>query len=69
MGAHLNGYTSREQTAYYIKALSKDMPKGRMASGRSLIWRLRMKQEHVLISCPPACFLTTEQGMKLWLSG
>uniref|UniRef100_A0A8B9R3U5 Ubiquinol-cytochrome c reductase core protein 1 n=1 Tax=Anas platyrhynchos TaxID=8839 RepID=A0A8B9R3U5_ANAPL len=27
MGAHLNGYTSREQTAYYIKALSKDMPK------------------------------------------
>lgn len=28
MGAHLNGYTSREQTAYYIKALSKDMPKG-----------------------------------------
>uniref|UniRef100_A0A8C6Z4E9 Cytochrome b-c1 complex subunit 1, mitochondrial n=1 Tax=Nothoprocta perdicaria TaxID=30464 RepID=A0A8C6Z4E9_NOTPE len=27
MGAHLSGYTSREQTAYYIKALSKDMPK------------------------------------------
>ncbi|XP_064931777.1 cytochrome b-c1 complex subunit 1, mitochondrial isoform X1 [Columba livia] len=27
MGAHLNAYTSREQTAYYIKALSKDMPK------------------------------------------
>ncbi|OXB64510.1 hypothetical protein ASZ78_012773 [Callipepla squamata] len=27
MGAHLNGYTSREQSAYYIKALSKDMPK------------------------------------------
>lgn len=40
MGAHLNGYTSREQTAYYIKALSKDMPKGRIASGQSLIWRL-----------------------------
>lgn len=33
MGAHFNGYTSREQTAFYIKALSKDMPKGRMASG------------------------------------
>uniref|UniRef100_A0A8C0ZJG0 Cytochrome b-c1 complex subunit 1, mitochondrial n=1 Tax=Cyanistes caeruleus TaxID=156563 RepID=A0A8C0ZJG0_CYACU len=27
LGAHLNGYTSREQTAFYIKALSKDMPK------------------------------------------
>lgn len=37
MGAHLNAYTSREQTAYYIKALSKDMPKGRMAGGQSLI--------------------------------
>lgn len=39
MGAHLNGYTSREQTAYYIKALSKDMPKGRLAELR----RLRIK--------------------------
>lgn len=39
MGAHLNGYTSREQTAYYIKALSKDMPKGRVAKLR----RLRIK--------------------------
>lgn len=27
MGAHLNGYTSREQTAYFVKALSKDLPK------------------------------------------
>ncbi|KAM4652379.1 cytochrome b-c1 complex subunit 1, mitochondrial [Discoglossus pictus] len=27
MGAHLNAYTSREQTAIYIKALSKDLPK------------------------------------------
>ncbi|XP_019360504.1 PREDICTED: cytochrome b-c1 complex subunit 1, mitochondrial [Gavialis gangeticus] len=27
IGAHLNGYTSREQTAYFIKALSKDLPK------------------------------------------
>ncbi|XP_016156761.1 PREDICTED: cytochrome b-c1 complex subunit 1, mitochondrial [Ficedula albicollis] len=27
LGAHLNGYTSREQTAFYIKAFSKDMPK------------------------------------------
>ncbi|KAH7973535.1 hypothetical protein HPB49_002136 [Dermacentor silvarum] len=27
MGAHLNAYTSREQTVYYAKCLSKDMPK------------------------------------------
>ncbi|NWV63251.1 QCR1 protein, partial [Malurus elegans] len=27
LGAHLNGYTSREQTAFYIKALSKDLSK------------------------------------------
>ncbi|XP_001367487.1 cytochrome b-c1 complex subunit 1, mitochondrial [Monodelphis domestica] len=27
MGAHLNAYTTREHTAYYIKALSKDLPK------------------------------------------
>ncbi|XP_053576697.1 cytochrome b-c1 complex subunit 1, mitochondrial [Bombina bombina] len=27
LGAHLNTYTSREQTAIYIKALSKDLPK------------------------------------------
>ncbi|CAH2311939.1 cytochrome b-c1 complex subunit 1, mitochondrial [Pelobates cultripes] len=26
LGAHLNAYTSREQTAIYIKALSKDLP-------------------------------------------
>jgi len=26
MGAHLNAYTSREQTVYYAKALSKDLP-------------------------------------------
>lgn len=28
MGAHLNAYSTREHTAYYIKALSKDLPKG-----------------------------------------
>ncbi|KAF7711619.1 cytochrome b-c1 complex subunit 1, mitochondrial [Silurus meridionalis] len=27
MGAHLSGYTSREHTAYYMKALAKDLPK------------------------------------------
>ena len=37
MGAHLNAYSTREHTAYYIKALSKDLPKGniwRMGQGR-----------------------------------
>ena len=28
MGAHLNAYTSREQTVYYAKSLSKDLPNG-----------------------------------------
>mmetsp|Transcript_18529 Transcript_18529/g.62086 ORF Transcript_18529/g.62086 Transcript_18529/m.62086 type:complete len:461 (+) Transcript_18529:117-1499(+) len=27
MGAHLNAYTSREQTVYYAKSMSKDVPK------------------------------------------
>ncbi|KAJ7316884.1 hypothetical protein JRQ81_003046 [Phrynocephalus forsythii] len=27
IGAHLNSYTSREQTAYFMKALAKDLPK------------------------------------------
>ncbi|XP_057343970.1 cytochrome b-c1 complex subunit 1, mitochondrial isoform X3 [Manis pentadactyla] len=27
MGAHLNAYSTREHTAYYIKVLSKDLPK------------------------------------------
>ncbi|XP_064161450.1 cytochrome b-c1 complex subunit 1, mitochondrial-like [Anguilla rostrata] len=27
MGAHLSAYTSREHTAYYMKALSKDLPR------------------------------------------
>ena len=29
MGAHLNAYTSREQTVYYAKVFSQDIPKGR----------------------------------------
>ena len=28
MGAHLNAYTSREQTVYYAKCFQKDLPKG-----------------------------------------
>lgn len=27
LGAHLNAYTSREQTVFYAKCLSKDVPK------------------------------------------
>ena len=30
MGAHLNAYTSREQTVYYAKVFSQDIPKGKM---------------------------------------
>lgn len=33
MGAHLNAYTSREQTVYYAKAFSKDLPRGTRAQG------------------------------------
>ena len=29
MGAHLNAYTSREQTVYYAKVFSQDIPKGK----------------------------------------
>ena len=28
IGAHLNAYTSREQTVYYAKSLSKDLSSG-----------------------------------------
>lgn len=30
MGAHLSAYTSREHTAYYMKTLAKDLPKGKI---------------------------------------
>ncbi|KAK2091093.1 hypothetical protein P7K49_030377 [Saguinus oedipus] len=42
IGAHLNAYSTREHTAYYIKALSKDLPKGsncRKRWGRRAGWR------------------------------
>ena len=29
LGAHLNAYTSREQTVYYAKCFSKDLPQGK----------------------------------------
>lgn len=35
MGAHLNAYTSREQTVYYAKAFSKDLPRGKPADTNS----------------------------------
>lgn len=47
MGAHLNAYTSREQTVYYAKAFSKDLPRGKMQKGKefkSYLWR---KQDNV----------------------
>uniref|UniRef100_A0A671YIA6 Peptidase, mitochondrial processing subunit beta n=1 Tax=Sparus aurata TaxID=8175 RepID=A0A671YIA6_SPAAU len=38
MGAHLNAYTSREQTVYYAKAFSKDLPRGMStALGRTIL--------------------------------
>ena len=38
MGAHLNAYTSREQTVYYAKAFSKDLPRGMIHEGRRAEW-------------------------------
>uniref|UniRef100_A0A8C9A4B8 Peptidase, mitochondrial processing subunit beta n=1 Tax=Prolemur simus TaxID=1328070 RepID=A0A8C9A4B8_PROSS len=39
MGAHLNAYTSREQTVYYAKAFSKDLPRAyqNTALGRTIL--------------------------------
>ena len=34
MGAHLNAYTSREQTVYYAKCFQGDLDKGRDPAGR-----------------------------------
>ena len=31
MGAHLNAYTSREQTVYYAKSFTKDLGNGKKA--------------------------------------
>lgn len=30
MGAHLNAYTSREQTVYYAKSFTSDLDKGEL---------------------------------------
>lgn len=37
MGAHLNAYTSREQTVYYAKAFSKDLPQGTEQQSRGTL--------------------------------
>ena len=31
LGAYLNAYTSREQTVYYAKCFSKDLPQGKIS--------------------------------------
>ena len=38
MGAHLNAYTSREQTVYYAKSFTSDLDKGNL-----LKWRAKTK--------------------------
>jgi predicted Zn-dependent peptidase len=38
MGAHLNAYTSREQTVYYAKVFSKDMPQGKLLKITSYLY-------------------------------
>jgi hypothetical protein len=37
LGAHLNAYTSREQTVYYAKCYSKDLPQGNIHSSLKII--------------------------------
>ena len=38
MGAHLNAYTSREQTVYFAKCFTKDLPEGQSDDSRA--WRI-----------------------------
>lgn len=37
MGAHLSAYTSREHTAYYMKTLTKDLPKGERQKNTQIV--------------------------------
>ena len=39
MGAHLNAYTSREQTVYYAKVFSQDIPKGKVTVCVEVMYR------------------------------
>ncbi len=43
MGAHLNAYTSREQTVYYAKAFSKDLPRGTVQQAREAACYIEVK--------------------------
>lgn len=45
MGAHLNAYTSREQTVYYAKVFSKDIPKGKVRLESDVpVWKLSINK-------------------------
>lgn len=52
MGAHLNAYTSREQTVYYAKAFSKDLPRGKMQKG---IKELLMNKKKIMSQSTSYC--------------
>ncbi|EDL99416.1 peptidase (mitochondrial processing) beta, isoform CRA_b [Rattus norvegicus] len=52
MGAHLNAYTSREQTVYYAKAFSKDLPRAVeiLADINTGLWGLYMVCEQATVA-------------------
>lgn len=52
MGAHLNAYTSREQTVYYAKAFSKDLPRGGVQQDRGRTARSSLSADNVFIQLP-----------------
>ena len=52
MGAHLNAYTSREQTVYYAKAFSHDVGKGihQMSASRHYkLTTIKFTHTHLII--------------------
>lgn len=66
MGAHLNAYTSREQTVYYAKVFSKDIPKGKfklesktarqcvglwIESSWFIVWELSIQSDKMCLCC------------------
>jgi len=50
MGAHLNAYTSREQTVYYAKVFSQDIPKGKLMLKGDQVFLVHCME--ALIQCP-----------------
>lgn len=52
MGAHLNAYTSREQTVYYAKAFSKDLPRGTVQQSRAEESLIKSGLQHLVIIFP-----------------